>query len=217
MKRWKQVLGAVMVAASIGAVGCGRPADTVRVEPASAAEPSGSAAAAGSAAGAPARTLAPRMTIKDHRDREVTVPVAGQVTVLSFASRSTADRGSERARAIRVAHPEVAILEVMDLSSAPGFLAGKVKSKLAERHQKILADTQQAFTTAGRPVPADLEERIHIVPDWSAAAFKAYGATNADDEVQVAVIGRDGVVASFFDKTPTIGELDAAVVEAAAR
>jgi hypothetical protein len=206
-RRSKRLLGAValVVVVLIGATTCGSPADTVKIH-----------AGGGTTAPAAGRARAPRMSIKDHKERELAVPVPGRITVLSFASRSTADRGSERCRAVRVAHPEIEILEVMDVSSAPGFLAGKVKSKLADRHQTILADTTQAFAAAHKPVPADLDARIHIVADWSGAAFEAYGATGADDHAQIMVIDGDGGVVEFFATTPSDEALAAAVSRAGA-
>lgn len=205
--RVKRTVGVATLAAValVGASTCGgRPADTVRVH------------AAGASADPTGRALAPRMTVKDHRGRELAVPVPGQITVLSFASRSTADRASASCRAVRVAHPDVTILEIMDVSSAPGFLAGKIQGKLAERHQTIVAETRQAFAAAQKAPPEDLNERIHIVADWDAASFRAYGATNADAEVQIAVIDGDGGLVSFFASTPTDDEVAAAVARAAA-
>jgi hypothetical protein len=189
---WKQLFATLALAVLIGVPACGRPSDTVAVDP------------GGTKLDPVGRTLAPRMLVTDHRGRDLTVPTSGQVMVLSFASRSTADEASERCRAVRVAHPAVTVLEIMDLSSAPGFLASKIKSKLAERHETILADTRKAFAAAQQTPPADLEDRIHIVP-----------ATNAGDEIPVAVIGPDGALASFFASTPTADQLDAAVVQAA--
>ncbi len=197
-------LAALAAMATLSATACERPTNTVRVDP-------GGSKAELTATG---RTPAPSMSVKDHLGRSVDVPAVGRITVLSFASKSTADRGTELCRAVRVAHPDVSLLEVMDLSSAPGFLAGKVKSNLADRYQTILADTTQAFTAAKTTPPNDLGERIHIVPDWNADAFKAYGATNADDEVQVAVIDDKGGLVSFFAKTPTADEIKAAVARA---
>jgi len=194
----------VVTIAVVGATTCGRPADTVTVH---AAAPTPAIAG---------RAPAPRMTVKDHKERDLELPVPGHVTVLSFASRSTADRGSDRCREVRVAHPEVEIVELMNVSSAPGFLASRVKGKLAERHEEIVAATTQAFAAAQRPAPADLDARIHIIADWNGAAFGAYGATNTDRELQVAVVDRDGGMVAFFATTPTAAELDAAVVRASA-
>jgi hypothetical protein len=204
--RVKRALGVAALAAValVGASTCGGPGDTVRVH------------AGTASAGSTGRAPAPRMSVKDHRGQALDVPVPGQVTVLSFASKSTADQASARCRAIRVAHPDVTILELMDVSSAPGFLAGKVEGKLAERHQAIVADTKEAFAAAQKAPPDDLEDRIHIVADWHADAFRAYGATNADAQVQIAVIDGDGGLVSFFASTPTDDDLDAAVVRAAA-
>jgi hypothetical protein len=95
------------------------------------------------------------MTVKDHRGRALDVPALGQVTVLSFASKSTADQASARCRAVRVTHPDVTILELMDVSSVPGFMAGKVEGKLAERHETIVADTKAAFAAAHAAPPDD--------------------------------------------------------------
>jgi hypothetical protein len=191
-----------MTVVLVGVTTCGRPSSTVKVHvPATSRE-------------APGRPLAPRMAVTDHKERELEVPVQGRVTVLSFASRSTADRGSERCREVRVAHPDIEIVEFMNASAVPGILSNKVKGKLAERHESIASDTTRAFAAANKPLPADLDERIHIVPDWTGDAFKAYGATNTDNEVQIAVIDGDGAIVSFFTTTPTAAELDAAVARA---
>ncbi len=207
--RVKRALGVAALAAVtvVGASTCGGPADTVRVH-----------AGRGGAgrAGPTGRAPAPRMTVEDHWGRALDVPAPGQVTVLSFASRSTADLASARCRAVRVAHPDVVIVEIMDVSSAPGFLAGKVEGKLAARHETLVADTRAAFDTAGIAAPADLEDRLHIVADWHAAAFEAYGATDADSQAQIAVVAQDGSLASFFAVTPEEDELVAAVARAAA-
>lgn len=204
--RVKRTLGVSVVAvvALVGASTCGGPGDTVHVH------------SAADTAGPTGRAAAPRMSVKDHRGRELSVPALGNVTVLSFASRSTADRASARCRAVRVAHPDVTILELMDVSSAPGFMAGTVKGKLAKRHEEIVADTKAAFAAAHKAPPDNLDERIHIVADWDADAFRAYGATNADEEVQIAVIDGDGGLVTFFAATPTDDQLEAAVTRAAA-
>jgi len=203
-RRAKRTVGGMVVLTGllVGVTTCGRPANTVTVH---AREP------------APAtseRPLAPRMAVKDHKARELELPVRGRVTVLSFASRSTADRGSERCREVRVAHPDVELVEFMNTSGVPGFVASKVKSKLADRHESIASATTKAFAAANKTPPADLDERIHIVPDWSGDAFKAYGATNTDNEVQIAVIDGGGAIVSFFTSTPTAEELNAAVARA---
>lgn len=205
--RAKRALGAAALAAVtvVATSTCGGPGDTVRVH------------AGPTHPGPTGRAPAPRMTVKDHRGRALDVPALGQVTVLSFASKSTADQASARCRAVRVAHPDVKILELMDVSSVPGFMAGKVEGKLAERHETIVADTKAAFAAAHAAPPDDLEDRIHIVADWHADAFRAYGASNADAQVQIAVIDREGGLVSFFTSTPTDDELATAVVRAAAR
>jgi hypothetical protein len=203
--RWLLPIAAVALVTTIvlvGATTCGRPPDTVKVhtgEPARATE---------------GRRLAPRMAVQDHQERALELPVRGRVTLLSFASRSTVDRASQLCRDVRVAHPEIEIVEFLDASSVPGFMASKVKSKLADRHQSIVADTRQAFAAARATPPPDLEDRIHLVADWSGDAFEAYGAHATDHEVQIAVLDREGGLVSFFATTPTPAELAAAVVRA---
>jgi hypothetical protein len=189
----------------VAATTCGRPGAAVKIH------------AAGTPATIPThRPLAPRMSARDHKNRELELPVPGRVTVLSFASHQTADRGSERCRAVRVTHPDVEVIEVMNVSMAPAFLASKVKGKLAERHETIMADTTRAFADAHEPAPADLDARIHIIPDWTGDAFRAFGATNTDREVEIAVIDGEGGLVEFFTTTPTAAALDAAVERASA-
>lgn len=202
--RARRTVGAtvVLTALLVGVTTCGKPPSTVKVHAPEAKQ------------GTTDRPLARRMAVTDHKERVLELPVQGKVTVLSFASRSTADRGSERCRELRVAHPDVEIVELMNTSSIPGIMAGKVKGKLAERHDTIAAETAKAFAAASKPPPADLEERIHIVPDWSGDAFAAYGATNTDSEAQFAVIDGGGAMVAFFTTTPTPAELEAAVTRA---
>ena len=63
-------------------------------------------------------------------------------------------------------------------------------------------------------LPAAALATVFGVADWGDDAFKAYGATSTDGELQVAVIDSDGRIASFFAATPTAAELDAAIVRA---
>lgn len=202
--RQKRAVGAmvVMTVVLVGVTTCGPPSSTVKMH------------AAETASATPGRPLAPRMTVTDHKERELELPVHGRVTLISFASRSTADRASERCREVRVTHPDVEIIELMNASNVPGFLAGKVKGKLADRHERIIADSTQAFAAAHKSPPADLDERIHIVADWTGDAFKAYGATNTDNEVQLAVIDGEGRIVSFFTATPSTADVAAAISRA---
>lgn len=202
--RRKRAVGAmlVMTIVLVGVTTCGPPSSTVKMH------------TARTTSAEPGRPLAPRMTVKDHKERELELPVQGRVTVLSFASRSTADRASERCREVRVAHPEVEIIEFMNASSVPGILAGKVKGKLADRHEQIVADSTQAFAAAHKHPPDDLHDRIHIVADWTGDAFNAYGATNTDNEVQLAVIDGDGRIVSFFTATPSTADVAAGIARA---
>lgn len=218
----RTILGTISLAiVLVSATTCGRPEATVTVHAAPAARPPAKTSTAKPSSTSPSatttqRTPAPRMSVKDHKGRALELPVAGRITLLSFASRQTADRGSERCREVRVAHPDVEIVEMMNVSNAPSFLAGKVKSKLAERHETIVADTKHAFTAAKKQPPADLDARIHIVADWTGDAFKAYGATNTDNELQVAVIDPNGDIVELLAKTPTAAQIGAAIARAGA-
>lgn len=208
----RMLVGTVgLIAVLVGVTTCGRPPTTVKVH---AADSAATKPAATTTAASPQRRSAPRMSVKDHKDRDLELPVPGRVTVLSFASRQTADRGSERCREVRVAHPDIEIVELMNVSSAPSFMANKVKGKLAERHDTIVADTTRAFSAAQKAAPANLEARIHIIADWNGDAFKAYGATNTEAELQMAVIDGDGGIVEFFATTPMAADLSAAVVRA---
>jgi len=160
---------------------------------------------------------APVIAMKDVKDREVAVPVAGQVMVLSFASKSTGETAGNITREVRVAYPEATILSFIDLSGFPGFLQSTVKGRVLARQPQAVTEARDAYLKAGKTPPDDLDARIHIITDFQASAAKAYGATDTGHQAQIVVIGTDGKVKALFAKTPAAGEVKDAVAAALGR
>ena len=159
---------------------------------------------------------APPISVKDIKGRAVTVPLPGTVSIVSFASKATGEKGGDLTRAVRLDHPDLNFVSIVDVSGYPGILHGIVKSKLSSRHDDGVKEDAAAFTKAGKPVPAKLDEQLHLVPDWDAKACKAYGATDTGKQAAIAVIGADGKIAALFLQTPKVDDVKAAVEKALA-
>jgi hypothetical protein len=157
---------------------------------------------------------APSLAPKDVKDRALQVPHAGSAMLLSFASKSNGEEAGSITRAIRVLHPDVEVLSFIDLSGFPGFMRGMVKGKILGRQDGAVKEASDAFVKAGKTPPADLDARVHIIPDFDASSCKAYGAADTGHQVEIVVIGADGTVKALFTKTPTIADVSAAVDKA---
>jgi hypothetical protein len=131
--------------------------------------------------------------------------------LLSFASDSTGEAVGEITRAIRVEHPQLEILALIDLSRFPGFARGFVAREIAKRHDAAVERTREAFVRAGKPAPDDLDARIHTVPDFEAKACERYGAGDAGSQPRIVLVGAEGRVAAVFTRTPMLAEVEAAV------
>lgn len=132
--------------------------------------------------------------------------------LLSFASPSTGEAVGEIARALRVEHPELEILSFIDLSSFPGFVHGLVRSRIAKRHEAAVEATRAAFARAGKAAPADLDARIHIVPDFEAKSCKTYGVSDDGNQPRLVLIGADGRIEAIFPN-PSLAEVRAAIAQ----
>jgi len=160
---------------------------------------------------------APPLAPRDIKGRALAVPAPGHLMLLSFASRSTAEAAGKITRAVRVEHPELEILSFIDLSRFPGFTHGVIEGQIMERHEATLNATRAAFARAGKTAPDDLDARIHIIPDFDATSFKAYGASDTGNQAAIALIGADGLVKAIFARTPSLAEVRAAVEEGIGR
>lgn len=157
---------------------------------------------------------APPLAPTDIRGRALAVPVPGRVSLLSFASSSTGEAAGEITRAIRLEHPDLEILAFIDLSGFPALARGFVTRELAQRHEEAVRKTQAAFAAAGKAAPADLDARVHIVPDFEAKSCKTYGAGDSGKQPVIVVVGAGGRVEAVFSKAPALGDVKAAVERA---
>ena len=60
---------------------------------------------------------APPIAEKDIKGREVTVPLPGTVSLVSFTSKATGEKGGAFTRAVRLDHPDINIVSIIDVSS----------------------------------------------------------------------------------------------------
>jgi hypothetical protein len=117
----------------------------------------------------------------------------------------------EIARALRVEHPELEILSFIDLSAYPGFTHGVVRRRIEKHQAGAVEATRAAFARAGKTAPDDLDARIHIIPDFDAKGFEAYGASGDANQPMIVLIGADGRIRASFARTPSLAEVRAAV------
>lgn len=157
---------------------------------------------------------APALAAKDVRGRAVSVPAPGRVTLLSFASPANGEAAGEITRAVRVEHPDLEIVSFIDLSAFPGFAREFLSHEIEQRHERALRTTREAFARAGRPAPADLDARIHIVPDFDAASCERYGAGDPRRRPVMVVVGADARVAAILPAAPALDDVKAAVARA---
>ena len=162
-------------------------------------------------AGPKAGDAAPAVNTKDVKGRDVVVPAAGKPMVLAFVAKATGEKAAEINREVRLTHPEAEVVTFIDVSGYPGFLHGMVKGKVSSRHDEAVKDDTAAFKKAGKPVPEDLDKRIHLVPDFDAKIMNAYGAKDTDKQAHFVVVGADGKVAAAFEKTPTAADVTGAL------
>lgn len=153
---------------------------------------------------------APPLAAEDALGRALAVPVAGRLTLLSFASASTGQAAGEIARAIRVEHPELEIVSFIDLSSYPRLARGFVRREIKQRQESAVKETEAAFARAGRTAPADLATRVHVIPDFEAEGCKAYGVCDTVRQPVMVLVGADGRVRSLFEE-PSLVEVLTAV------
>lgn len=156
---------------------------------------------------------APLLSVEDVLERTLTAPIPGRVTLLSFASTSQGEAVGEVARALRVAHPELEVVSFIDVSAYPRLARGFVRREMAKRHGRAVADTRAAFVRAGKTPPADLDVRIHIIPDFEAASFARYGAAGDGNHPRLVLVGADGRIAAVFAPSPQLAEVEAAVAQ----
>ena len=159
---------------------------------------------------------APKVSTADVKGRALAIP-DGRVQVLSFASKSNGEVAGDVTRAVRVRHPDVEVISFVDLSGFPGILHGMIRSKILGRQPKAVSDAADAFTKAGKTPPADLDARIHIVPDFDETPCKAYGANDTGHHYVIAVITSAGTIAAMLPGDPSVDDVDAAVTKALAR
>ena len=81
-----------------------------------------------------------------------------------------------------------------------------------KRQRSAVQETREAFARAGKPAPEDLDDHVHVIPDFSAESFARYGVGEAADRGAMVLIGTDGVVKAFVEQ-PSIAALSA-VIEA---
>lgn len=167
------------------------------------------------ASGALAAPLAPGeravpFASTDALGRAFAIPIPGRVTLLSFASPSNGEAMGEIARAIRLEHPDLEIISFIDLSRYPRLAHGFVRREIARRQRRTVEATRAAFLQSGRTPPADLAERVHVIPDFGAESFATYGVGNTAERAVMVLVGADGIVKALLD-APSLDAVQRAV------
>jgi hypothetical protein len=97
-------------------------------------------------------------------------------------------------------------------ASFPRFMHGVVRRRIAKRQAAAVEATRAAFTRAGKTAPADLDARIHIIPDLDAESCKTYGASDDENQPRLVLIGADGRIEAIF-ANPALSEVRAALAK----
>lgn len=166
------------------------------------------ATAAHAAPPAPGERAAP-LAATDALGRELAVPVPGRLVLLSFASPSTGEAAGEIARALRVAHPDLEILSFIDLSSYPRLMRSFVQREIVKRQRGGVEQTRAAFAAAGKVAPEDLEQRVHVIPDFEAESCRRYGAGEGGRLPLMVLVGADGLVKATLEAPTLVAVRDA--------
>jgi peroxiredoxin len=157
--------------------------------------------------------VAPAFSTKDAAGRPVAVPVAGQPILLFFANQSTAGAIAPVTTVVSPRHPDAVVYSVIDLTSVPRALRGFARSQVRAKQRDAVKAAADSWRAAGKSPPADLDEQIHLVPDFDGKIAARYGINGAGASAHLVIIDRQGRVVENDAKVPSataVGEtLDA--------
>lgn len=125
------------------------------------------------------------VNLADHKDRLV---------ILIFASQATQEASTKAASGLGkrlLSHPQV---DMFTIVSVPKMFKAMATGLLRGAQDKALETARKRFEKEGGEVPANLEKRIFILPDWDGAVVKKFGFDPKVKRVHVAVVSPEGTV-----------------------
>ena len=145
---------------------------------------------------------APAFSVDDANGRTVTVPPPGRPALLFLMGRATADATRAIAARVHPLHPDVLIVNVIDLRAIPKLLRNYARSRVAAKHDEAFKASQESWRAAGKEPPADLSEQIHLLPDFDGSILLPYGADEAGKHAHVVLVGTSGDVRAVWTTPP---------------
>ncbi|HXE71174.1 MAG TPA: hypothetical protein VNO81_00810 [Candidatus Nitrosotenuis sp.] len=160
--------------------------------------------------------MAPDFTLEDPRGNTVTLSGRkGRLVVLVFASQATQEAARLATRNLGRALLDDPRVDMWTIVSVPKMFKAMAMGMLKEVQQKALDSARRRFEQEGREAPADLAERIFILPDWDGKLVSLYGFDPKARHVHVALVAPDGSVPERLSSAD--GEKLAEVAAAKAR
>jgi hypothetical protein len=131
---------------------------------------------------APDGTLLGVLNGFDVLDRPITEPVLrGKTLLISVSNQETADAAIEWQAQVGVEamlplggknEDKLLHLAVADVSSYPRLLRPIVKQRLKSIHEKMHRRLRARFAQKSQSPPADLQDRVYLLPDWTGALME---------------------------------------------
>jgi hypothetical protein len=145
----------------------------------------------------------------DIQDRPVTGSgLRGKVVMISVSDSETADAVIEWQTQVGVEaglalggndEGNLLHLAVADVSRFPKLVKPIVKRRLKSVHEKMRRRLLQRFVEKKQSPPADLQDRIYLVPDWTGALVEKLLAGGAQKRLpQLLVVDQRGGLAGRF-------------------
>lgn len=140
---------------------------------------------------------------------------AGKVTVVSFTDQSAQDASTKAASALGKLYMDKDAFQIVTAVKVASMFKGLAATMLKSGQVKARESAVRRFENEGKPVPADLTERIHVVFDLNGKCSSSALDSWKSGAAQLLVVdGSGNTVASSADKdaqaavTAITGKLD---------
>ncbi len=139
--------------------------------------------------------IAPDFTLEDTRGNSITLSNRrNHLVVLIFASQATQEASREATKTLGLKLLHDARVDLWTIVSVPKMFKMMAMGMLKDVQNKAVESARRRFEKENATPPADLEERIYILPDWGGSLVERYGFDPKAKHVHVAVVGTDGNV-----------------------